>query len=103
MPGVFKLREGHYDAFRADKLRRFEDRAVRHLRDSLPEETKPHTDEQLRLRTRECGHRARSYELTPERQVIAFVDGTYPAGEQFHPGPGGDWARGVLNDPDLSA
>jgi len=100
---MFKIRSHHHNAFRAVRLRLFEDRAIQHLRGCFPLETEPHSDDQLRVRVRECIGRASAHGLTTERQVMAFVDVTYIKGVRFDADPDGVWAKKVASNPRVSA
>jgi hypothetical protein len=100
---LFKIREHHHQALRADRLRLFEDRAIQHLRGCFPLETRFYSDDQLRERVRDCVGRANACGLTTEQQVIAFVDVTYIAGERFDADPHGTWVNKLSRNPLASA
>jgi hypothetical protein len=104
---MFQLSENHLDAFRGIARGVFETRGVAHLSRRLPKQTAPYDDEQLRERIRSCIPRANRYNLTTQREVMAFVDTTYLSHEHFDTDPSCHWAQAVLGDrevaPDLKA
>ena len=99
---MFRLRQDHVDAFEGAALDDFLSLGVAHLRSHLAAETKPFTDDELKLRIRQCIKRAYPYGLATEPQVMTFVDATYLAGEQFDQDPRCSAARQLLDDPTAS-
>jgi hypothetical protein len=99
---MFQLSESHMKGFAADNVRDFENRAIRHLRTELPEESKPYSDEELRARVQRAMARCRQYDLRTEYQIVCFVDAGMLLGEEdFDTNRG--WARFALAACNMSA
>lgn len=100
---MFKIRKEQEEIFRQQALREFEDKAVQHLRRDLSEQTASFSDDDLRLRVRQCIPRSSDYGLTTQKQIICFVDVSFLLGEQFDTDPSHAWAGELLKGQKLSA
>jgi hypothetical protein len=95
---MFQMRPGHVAAFEAEQLRSFEERAVRHARRTLPNDTEGSSDEQLKSRFRREMPKAQSYGLESERQILCFFDAGLMLGEGFDREPRLPWVQEILMD-----
>jgi uncharacterized protein YyaL (SSP411 family) len=100
---MLRIRDEQMQAFDADAQKRFEDRAIRHLRANLPRQTEHFSDDNLRARVRTGAVRAREYGLESEQQIMCFVDTTFLLANNFDTAPAFSWARTILTDPQLTA
>jgi hypothetical protein len=100
---MLKIREEQMQAFQADAQKRFEDRAIRHLRTNLPRQTASFGDDDLRVRIRSGAARASGYGLESEQQIMCFVDTMFLLAANFDTNPAWPWARTILTDPQLDA
>jgi hypothetical protein len=96
------MRPEQTNEFGRDALRRFEDRAVRHMRRHLPGPTERHTDGELRRRVGECIPRSTEYGLSSEQQVMCFVDTTFLLNDRFDSDSDYSWAAEILRSGKLS-
>jgi hypothetical protein len=104
---MFEMRPEHVRAFEAAQLKGFEDRALMHMRRTLPKETEGITDDQLRARFRREMPKSQSYGLGTERQILWFLDSGLMLGEGFDRDPHLPWVRELLveskEDPETRA
>jgi hypothetical protein len=98
---MFRIRAEQLDALEAAQIRRFEDLAIEHLRIYFHELTQPFSDDQLRLRVRECTIRSERYGLTSEQEIMYFLDTTFLLGNDFDLDPAISWAKDLLDDDEL--
>ena len=98
---MFRIRDNHVKAFRAEHFSDFMQRALRHLRRDLPEQTSKLTDDQMRERVESCVRRATDFGLLSERQAICFVDSSFLLGIGFESDPRYDWAPPILKSDKL--
>jgi hypothetical protein len=100
---MFTIRKEQAEAYRAEMMNSFEQRAVAHLREHLPELTARSSDPELTERIRSCVPRARAHGLTTETQIAHFVNVTLLAGQDFDRDPSHPWASDVLENSRLTA
>jgi hypothetical protein len=100
---MLKIRTEQLDALEADLLRRFEERAIEHLRMHFHDLTQLFSDEQLRQRIRECTVRSKRYGLSSEQEIMCFADTTFLLGNDFDLDPAISWARDLLDDNELDS
>jgi hypothetical protein len=100
---MIAIRSDQMNAFEKEAMDKFVARAIAHLRRSLAELTKGQSDEALGLRVRSSVERARSYGLTTEQEVIAFLDTSFLLGdESFDSNPAHAWAAELLIDDEYT-
>ena len=98
----FRMRPHQLRTFEEQAQQAFEDRALRHVREKLPEQSAGYSDEDARTLIRSCLPRSTSYGLTTERQIMCYLDATVLLGDQFETKPGGEWAMKVLRSDKVS-
>lgn len=99
---MLKIREAQMQAFEANARILFEQRAIRHLRTHLPEQTSAFGDDDLRARIRTGADGAREYGLESEQQIMCFVDSGFLLTPRFDSDNAYPWAREILRNPELS-
>jgi hypothetical protein len=100
---MFQLSQNHMNAFERVSMANFEMRGGAYLRKTLPRQTAPYTDEQLRRRVGSGADRARAYGLYSEQQIMRFVETGFRLGEWFDSDPQHRWSQQVLRDSTVSA
>lgn len=96
------IRNGQLREFEADAQRRFEDRAMAKLRAGYPKLLEG-TSETLRGTVQNGSDRTVEFGLLDEAWVLEFLGYVVQFGDGFAATPHTDWARRILERPDLKA
>jgi len=94
-----RLRKEQIEAFSAAARQEFEDRMVEHLNEFFPRHCKAMGEEGVRQEIRHGVARARTYEITSQRDVCKYIDLAFVYGRDFDTNPKLPWAGRILNDP----
>ena len=98
------IRDQQMDAFRRDRERQFENRALDHLRRNLPRNTTAQLGEDaLRSSIRKAITKGRVYEITEEYDFLRYLNLMHALGSEFDTDPRYPWAAGILNNEKLTA
>jgi hypothetical protein len=90
-------------AFAQPMLRNFEERALAHLRETIPEDYARVGDEAARQSIHTALHESKQYGFTTEFEVLTYLNLMYLLGFEFDQDPALPWVRRILTDERLGA
>jgi hypothetical protein len=93
---VWKVRQEQEEALAQVELRRFDERARRHLNKHFPRQVGPMTAGEFRQWVRQCVERAGRYGLETEQAVMCFAHLLLLLGDDFETNPRYGFAPTVL-------
>lgn len=96
---MLTIRSAQMEVFEAERRRRFEERALRYLREAGGDGA--HAS--LLQLVRAAWDKAGSYGLRNENDVLRLVGICHVFGSNFDADPGRPWVRDILGNPRLSA
>lgn len=99
---MFVIRQEQMDALTGAVATGFEDRVVRRLYHFFPDHCRQAGDARVREFVRYGAHRADTYGLTSERDMVEYIDLMVVLGLDFDSGDRYLWAFDILNHPDLT-
>jgi hypothetical protein len=95
------IRREQMEVFRLARERRFEERALAHLKDHLPERCAVLGDAAVRETIRNALGKARHYGFEEEYDILRLLNLMYTLGFEFDSDARYPWARETLEMPDL--
>jgi hypothetical protein len=99
---ALELRKDQMDTMASRCQNDFEQRLLRHLRKTFPNETREMSDPSLLERTRSSVKKAGEYGIEMEYDVVRFVDLTFLLGADFDSSPETPWVGEILDDKALT-
>jgi hypothetical protein len=98
---VLVIRNAQLEAMRRARETQFVDRAVAHLRRTVPDRCAALGERRTRSSVALAMRKARRYQLVGERDILRYLNVMYWLGFSFDSDPAHAWVREQLSDPRL--
>lgn len=96
------IRDEQMSALKAYMAEQFENRMVRHVRESFPDNFMSLGEDKIRNEIRYGIDRANHYDITLEYDVCGYINLMFAFGRDYDVDPSLHWAAMILNNADLS-